>query len=156
MDYYQRGITLLKLEDIMNYQDHQKQLLSDWKVNLSLHLPHAVTTFLSSPAGITTVNGSLLSVNDDLSTQLVQVNCYTFRIEPEEITWMIDPDSNFQPVNGSMLLDSTDQTYRHYITLTGSFTDGTIVSCNVNVNDNNINKGYTLKGKYMYSLCNCN
>ena len=101
-----------------------------------------------------------MSVNDDLSTQL-QVNCYTFRVKPDEVTWMIDsvlitPDSSYQPVNGSLLLDSTDQTYRHYITLTGSFTDGTIVSCNVNVNDNNISKGYTLKGKYMYSLYNCN
>ena len=92
-----------------------------------------------------------MSVNDDLSTQL-QVNCYTFRVEPDEVTWMIDsvlitPDSSYQPVNGSMLLDSTDQTYRHYITLTGSFTDGTTVSCNAVWNGETVRQNYTLQGE---------
>ena len=65
------------------------------------------------------------------------MNCYTFRVEPNQVTWMIGSeliDSNYQPVNGSQLLDSVDQTYRHYITLNGSFSVGMSISCNTSVN----------------------
>ena len=82
---------------------------------------------------------------------------YTFIDEPDQVTWMIDsvlitPDSSYQPVNGSVLLDSTDQTYRHYITLNGSFTDGTTISCNTNVNGETTTKGYTLQGNYSIAI----
>ena len=108
-------------------------------------------------AGISSINDSLLSVSDDLSTQLIQVNCYTFRVEPDQVTWMIDsvlitPDSSYQPVNESVLLDSTDQTYRHYITLNGSFTDGNTISCNTSVNGETTTKGYTLQGNYSIAI----
>ena len=90
-----------------------------------------------SKAGISSINGSLLSVSNDLSTQQIQVNCYTFRVEPNQVTWRIGSqliDSSYQPVTGSQLLDSVDQTYRHYITLSGSFSDGMSISCNTSVN----------------------
>ncbi len=90
-----------------------------------------------STAGISSINGSLLSVSNDLSTQQIQVNCYTFRIEPNQVTWRIGSeliDSSYQPVAGSQLLDSVDQTYRHYITLNGSFSVGMSISCNTRVN----------------------
>ena len=106
----------------------------------------------SCTAGITTVNSSLLSVNDELSSQEIQVNCYTFRVKPNQVTWIIDsalikPESSYQPVNGSELLDSGNQNYQHYITLTGSFINGTSISCSVNVNEEIQRQVYVLKGK---------
>ena len=85
------------------------------------------------------VNVSLVSVSDDLSGQVLQVNCYTYNVRPDQVTWTIgsEPiasDSSFQAVNGSKLLDSDNQTFRHYLSLNGSFSNGTIVACNVNVN----------------------
>ena len=88
-------------------------------------------------AGISSINGSLLSVSNDLSTQQIQVNCYTFRVEPNQVTWRIGSeliDSSYQPVTGSQLLDSVDQTHRHYITMSGSFSVGMSISCNTSVN----------------------
>ena len=112
-----------------------------------------------SIAGISSINGSFLSVSNDLSTQQIQVNCYTFRVEPNQVTWRIGSeliDSSYQPVNGSQLLDSIDQTYRHYITLNGSFSVGMSISCNTHVNES-ITSGlsYDLKGLWTiqaYSL----
>ena len=60
------------------------------------------------------------------------MNCYTFRVEPNQVTWRIGSeliDSSYQPINGSQLLDNIDQTYRHYITLNGSFNVGMGISC---------------------------
>ena len=100
-------------------------------------------------AGISSINGSLLSVSNDLSTQQIQVNCYTFRVKPDELTWRIGSeliDSIYQPVNGSQLLDSVDETYRHYITLNGSFSVGMNISCDASVNGNNTSLTYDLQG----------
>ena len=71
--------------------------------------------------GVYSISGFLLAVSDDLSTQVIQVNCTTLRVTPDQVTWMINsvlitPDSSYEPVNGSVLLDSTYQTYIHYIT----------------------------------------
>ncbi len=99
---------------------------------MSMILCHSYST-----AGISSINGSLLSVSNDLSTQQIQVNCYTFRVEPNQVTWRIGSeliDSSYQSVTVSQLLDSVDQTYRHYITLTGSFSVGMSISCNTSVN----------------------
>ena len=77
-----------------------------------------------------------MSVSNDLSTQQIQVNCYTFRVEPNQVTWTIDSqliDSSYQPANGSELLNSVDQTYRHYIQLHGSFTVGMRITCSTHV-----------------------
>ncbi len=88
-----------------------------------------------STAGISSINGSLLSVSNDLSTQQIQVNCYTFRVKPNEVTWRIGSELIDRPVNGSQLLDSANQTYyRHYITLNRSFSGGINISCNMRVN----------------------
>ena len=102
-----------------------------------------------SIAGIISINGSLLSVSNDLSTQQIQVNCYTFRVEPNQVTWRIGSaliDSSYQSVNGSQLLDSVDQTYRHYITLNGSFNVGMSISCNTSVNKTTSGLNYELQG----------
>ena len=101
-------------------------------------------------AGINSINGSLLSVSNDLSTQQIQVNCYTFRVEPNQVTWRIGSeliDSSYQPVTGSQLLDSVDQTYRHYITLNGSFSVGMSISCNTSVNGITSGSSYALQGE---------
>ena len=103
-------------------------------------------------AGISSINGSLLSVSNDLSTQQIQVNCYTFRVEPNQVTWRIGSelvDSSYQPVNGSQLLDSVDQTYRHYITLSGSFSVGMSTSCKSSVNGTTSELRYTLQGEWI-------
>ena len=57
--------------------------------------------FLPATAGISSVDGSLLSVTYDLSTQQIQVNCYTFRVEPDHYwtQFQITPDSSYQPVS---------------------------------------------------------
>ena len=109
---------------------------------------------VSTVAGISYINGSLLSVSNDLSTQQIQVNCYTFRIGPNQVTWRID--SSYQEVNvsewinqagnGSQLLDSVDQIYRHYITLNGSFSVGMSISCNTIVNRTTSGLTYELEG----------
>ena len=94
--------------------------------------------------GITSINGSLVSVSNDLSTQQIQVNCFTFRVEPDQVTWRIGSqsiDSSYQPV--SVLLDSVDQNYRHSVTLNESFSVGTSISCNTSVDDG---LAYTLQG----------
>ena len=99
---------------------------------MSLILGHSYFT----AAGISSINGSLLSVSNDLSTQQIQVNCYTFRLKPNEVIWRIGSeliDSSYQSVNGLQLLDSVDQTYRHYITLNGSFSVGMNISCDASV-----------------------
>ena len=80
------------------------------------------------------------------------MNCYTFRVEPNEVTWRIGSeliDSNYQQVNGSQLLDSVDQTYRHYITLNGSFSVGMSISCNTSVNGTTSELNYTLQGEWI-------
>ena len=77
------------------------------------------------------------------------MNCYTFRVEPNEVTWRIGSeliDSSYQPVTGSQLLDSVDQTYRHYITLNGSFSVGMSISCDTSVNGATSTFTYELKG----------
>ena len=77
------------------------------------------------------------------------MNCYTFRVEPNEVTWQIGSeliDSSYQPGNGSELLDSVDQTYRHYITLNGSFSVGMSISCDASVNGATSSLTYELQG----------
>ena len=114
----------------------------------------------SAVAGIISINGSLLSVSNDLSTQQIQVNCYTFRVEPNQVTWRIGSeliDSSYQPVNGSgwmdepvtgsQLLDSANQSYyRHYIILNGSFSVGMSISCETSVNGATSSLTYELQG----------
>ena len=105
-----------------------------------------------SIAGISSINGSLLSVSNDLSTQQIQVNCYTFRVEPNQVTWRIGSeliDSSYQPVNGSQLLDSVDQIYRQYITLNGSFSVGLNISCDASVNGATSTFTYELQGLFI-------
>ena len=107
----------------------------------------------SLSAGISSLNSSLLSVSDDLNIQEIQVNCYTFRVNPDQVTWsiiesvLIEPESIHQSLNGSVLLDSGNQNYRHYITLTGSFVNGTSISCSVSVNEQIQRQIYVLKGE---------
>ena len=97
------------------------------------------------------MNGFLLSVSDDLSTQQIQVNCYTFRVEPKQVTWKINSTltaslSGYQPVKDSKLLNSIEMIYRHYIILNESFGDGTNITCNTTVNGETEVKNYTLQG----------
>ena len=103
------------------------------------------------------MNGSLLSVSDDLDTQQVQVNCYTFRVkpnrEPKQVTWKINPpSSSYLPVNGSQLLYSAEMIYRHYIILNESFSDGTNITCNTTVNGETEIENYMLQGLSEYSF----
>ncbi len=108
---------------------------------------------ISTIAGIISINGSLLSVSNDLSTQQIQVNCYTCRVEPNEVTWRIGSelnqliDSSYQPVTGSQLLDSVNQAYRHNITLNGSFSVGMSISCNTSVNGATSGLTYEVQGQ---------
>ena len=81
----------------------------------------------------------------------MQVNCYTFRIKPDQVTWSVDsvsitPDSSYQLVNGSKLLDSTSQTYRHYIKITGSFNSGTTIMCHTTMNGETETETCVLQG----------
>ena len=79
------------------------------------------------------------------------MNCYTSRVEPNQVTWsintvLITPDSRYQPVNNSELLNGAEQIYRHSITLTGLFTDGTNISCSVSINGEISSNHYILQG----------
>ena len=118
--------------------------------------------FLSLTAGINFLEVSLLSVSDDLSTQRIEANCYTFRVEPYQVTWrigseLIIPDSTYLKMNGSELLPSVNQTYRQYVSLEGSFTNGTIISCSTTVNGETKAEEYVLQGiSTMYCTTNHN
>ena len=110
-------------------------------------------------AGIILMNGSLLSVSDDLNTQQIQMNCVTFKVEPNQVTWkikslstLITSNSSNQPVNVSDLLNSTEMIYRHSIILNESFSDGTNISCTTTVNGETKIENYTLQGMSEYSF----
>ena len=108
--------------------------------------------FNTFTAGINSIEVSLLSVSgNDLSTQHIEVNCFTFRVKPYEVTWsinsgLITPNSNYLKMNGSDLLDRNNQTYRQYISLKGSLSNGTIISCSTDVNGETETEEYVLKG----------
>ncbi len=98
-----------------------------------------IVVYLVTVAGVSTINGSLVAVSNDLSIQTLQMNCFTFIVQPNQVTWLIDtvpitPDSDYQSVNESVLLDSADQVYRHSINVTGSFSKGTTIRCQTIVN----------------------
>ena len=46
-------------------------------------------------------------------------------------------------------MDSVDQTYRHYITLNGSFSVGMSISCNISENETTSELSYTLQGEWI-------
>ena len=122
----------------------------------SYFIQHCCHCCLSFIAGISTVKGTLLSVSDDLSTLHIEVNCFTFRVNPYQVTWKIDselitPDSTFLNTNGSELMNSVNQTYRHYISLNGSFSNGTIISCSTTVNGETEVEEYVLQGTLLDS-----
>ena len=99
------------------------------------------------------MKGSLLSVSDDLSTQQIQVNCYTFRVESNQVTWKINPQSSsYLPVNDSKLINSAEMIYRHYIILNESISDRTNISCNTTVNGETEIENYTLQGVSKYNF----
>ena len=108
--------------------------------------------FTTFTAGINSIEVSLLSVGgNDLSTRYIEVNCFTFRVEPYEVSWNIDSElialnSNYLQMNGSELLDRNNQTFRQYISLEGSFSNGTIISCSTDVNGETRVEEYVLKG----------
>ena len=111
----------------------------------------SLLNFLSlTAAGINFLEVNLLSVSGDLSTQHIEVNCFTFIVEPYQVTWRIDTelitqDSTYLRMNGSELLNN-DQTYRQYISLEGSFTNGTNISCSTTVNGETEVEEYVLQG----------
>ena len=80
------------------------------------------------------------------------MNCYTFRVEPYQVTWRIDselikPDFTYLRMNGSELLYGVNQTYKQYISLEGSFSNGTIISCSTTVNgETEVEAKYVLQG----------
>ena len=91
------------------------------------------------------------------------MNCYTYKIEPDEVTWRIGPeliDSSYQevngsgwmdePVTGSHSLDSANQSYyRHFITLNGSFSVGMSISCDTSVNGTSSSLTYELQSQWI-------
>ena len=111
-----------------------------------------IVIFCSFIAGISSIEVSLLSVSgNDLNSQHVEVNCFTFRVKPYEVTWSIDSElirsnSNYLQTNGSELLDENNQTYRQYISLERAFSNGTMISCSTDVNGETEFEEYMLKG----------
>ena len=100
-----------------------------------------------------------MSVSDHLSTQHIEVSCFTFRVNPSQVTWKIDSelitlDSTYLRMNGSELLSSVNQTYRQYISLNGSFSNGTKVSCSTTANGETEVEEYFLQGT-MYNHDSC-
>ena len=107
--------------------------------------------FFLCTAGINFVEVSLLSLSNDLGTQLIEVNCFTFRVKPYQVTWrigseLITPDHIYLIKNGSELLSSVNQVYRQYVSLEGSFSNGTIISCSTTVNGETSIEKYMLQG----------
>ena len=68
-----------------------------------------------------------------------------------KVTWninseLITPGHTSLRMNGSELLSSVNQTYRQYVSLEGSFGNGTRVSCSTTVNGETEVEEYVLKG----------
>ena len=95
-----------------------------------------------SIATIIGINGTLLSVTSN--TQEVQLNCFTSRVKPSEITWIFQAPRT--QLEGSELLDETSMTYRHYIQVNGTFIAGINVSCSNTVNGQTDTVDYSLEG----------
>ena len=79
------------------------------------------------------------------NTQEVQLNCFTSKVKPSEITWSFQAPSN-QFTNDSELLDETSMTYRHYIQVNGTFIAGIQASCTYVVNGQTDSVDYSLQG----------
>ena len=85
------------------------------------------------------------------------MNCFTYRVNPYQVTWRISSeivtrDTTYLRINGSELLNSVNQTYRQYISLNGSFSNGTKVSCSTTVSGETEVEEYVLQGT-LYDAC---
>ncbi len=108
-----------------------------------------IVVYLVIVAGVNTINGSLVAVSNDLSIQTLQMNCFTFRVQPNQVTWLINMvPITPAPVNESVLLDSADLVYRHSINVTGLFSKGTTIRCATVVNMRSHGMNYELKCTY--------
>ena len=77
-------------------------------------------------------------------TQEVQLNCFTSRVKPSEITWIVQaPRTQFKD---SELLDETSMTYRHYLQVNGTFIAGIQATCTYVVNGQADSIDYYLEG----------
>ena len=76
--------------------------------------------------------------------QEVQLNCFTSRVKPSEITWSFQPPSN--QLEDSELLDETSMTYRQYLQVNGTFNASTNASCIYSVNGHVDSVNYSLQG----------
>ena len=86
-----------------------------------------------------------------MSIQKIGVNCSTINVESYKVTWRIDlelitPDTAYLRMNGSELICSKTQTYRQYISLEKTFSNGTIISCSTTVNGETEIEEYVLQG----------
>ena len=79
------------------------------------------------------------------NTQEVQLNCFTSRVKPSEITWTFQAAHN-QFTKDSELLDETSMTYRHYIQVNGTFMAGIQATCTYVVNQQGESIDYYLQG----------
>ena len=86
-----------------------------------------------------------MSISDDLSMQTLQMNCFTFRVQSHQVTWMIGSFIIDQPARGSVLLDNVDQIYKHSINITRSFSPQTIITCHTDVNGETDDEDYVIK-----------
>ena len=85
-------------------------------------------------------------MTSNFSTQEVQLNCYTSRVKPSDITWMFEALSIYNQFNDSVLLDETSMTYRHYLQVNGTFNTSTKASCIYSFNGYVDSVNYSLQG----------
>ena len=85
------------------------------------------------------------------NTQEVELSCFTSRVKPSEITWIVQAPSN-QFTKDSELLDETSMTYRHYLQVNGTFIAGIQATCSYTVNGQTDSVDYTLEG--LIKSCN--
>ena len=78
--------------------------------------------------------------------QEVQLNCFTSRVKPSEITWLFETPSNYSQFNDSELLDEASMTYRHYLEVNGTFDASTTAFCIYSVGEHVESVNYTLQG----------
>ena len=101
-----------------------------------MHLFYSIATIIG-------INGTLLSVTSN-NIQEVQLNCFTSRVKPSEITWIFQASSN--QLKDSELLDETSLSYRHYLQVNGTFNASTKASCRYSVNGYVDSVNYSLQG----------
>ena len=65
---------------------------------------------------------------------MFQLNCYTTRVQPDDVTWSIGSDGTIDFIDSSDLITSNNMTYNKNRTVHGSYTSEQVYTCVFHIN----------------------